>query len=255
MKRLTALALTLVAATVYAGTNLAGLNQEIAKLLAAYQTKTTEAEILFREIETDQVQTLKFDVRGFYKKVGTTNTFQIELDPIKYNYGNGQSPSFNLSGRVGLDLSKLIPQEDVNQLVPDIENTIVQLAADLAKQYGSAVTVEAKVTEKIQDASGNYTGIKGFLTANFDLNQLPVEISITDVPVKFVRVDIDLALKQGAGLKIQGLMNPAYKGFQQDQAGLKDYLDRLLKKDPKLLNQLQGYIRQLDGMAEDLVNK
>lgn len=255
MKRLTALALTLAAATVYASTDLVGLNQEIARLLAAYQTKTTQAEIVFKEIETDAVQTLKVDVRGFYKKVGTTNTFQIDLNPISYDFGNGVNPLVKLKGRVGLDLSKLIPQQDFNQLIPDIEKTISELAGDLAKQYGTAVTVEATVTEKSQDAAGNFTGLKGFLIANIDLAQLPETVSITDVPVKFIRLDIDLALKQGAGLSLQALMNPAYKGFQQDQAGLKDYLDRLLKQDPKLLNQLQGYIQQLDGMAEDLVNK
>lgn len=231
------------------------LNKEIKNLLAEFQNADTQVEVVFADIKTDATRTLNFSVSGFLAKKGPANYVNLVVQPLSYDYGNGTSPKAQVLASLGTDLSKLITQVDFNEMVPDIEKTIEELAKDFTQEFGAALTIDAKVTDKSQDAQGNYTTVKGHIDLAIDHSKLPPELKTEDVPVTAARLDVDLTFKQGVSLGLKLALNPKFKGFNEDEKGMKEYLDKLLAQDPELMDRLKGWIRQVDSFATDLANR
>lgn len=256
MKKLFAGLAVFTSLTAFAVTNiqLDALNKEIKTLLAHIQDETTQAEVVFSDIKTDADRTLSFSVSGFLAKEGP-NPVSLAINPLSYEYGNGTAPQVQFLGAAVTDLSKLISQEDFNGMVPDLEKTITDIADQFAAELKDALTIEAKVTEKNQDAAGNYENVKGHIALTIDLSKLPADLKPEEVPVTAARVDVDLTFKMGVNLSVQLTMNPNYKGFTEDDKGLKNYLDKLLAQDPKVMSDLKHYIDQVNRFATDIANR
>lgn len=231
------------------------LNKEIKNLLASIQDENTQAEIAFSDIKTDENRTLNFSVSGFLAKQSPTNFISIAVNPLSYNFGDGTAPQVEFVGALVTDLSKLISQEQFNEIVPDVEQTIKELADQFAAEFKEALTIDAKVTEKNQDSAGDFTNVKGHIDLALDLTRLPEEVKAEDVPVTAVRVEVDLTFKVGVNLAVQATMNPNYKGFKDGNKGMKEYLDKLLAQDPKVMSDLKRYIDQANSFADDIANR
>lgn len=256
MKKLMLAPLALLAAGVAVASTLAvtELNAEVAKLLAPFQNANTTASVVFSKLETNAERALSGGVAVLFKKVGTQNTLEIAIPELSYDFGNGTAPTTKLNGAIKLDLTKVIPQDQLNEMIPSAEETILGLAQGFAEEYGEAATVEAKVTEKNQDANGNYVSLKGTLSFNLDLAKLPATVKAEDVPVLSGTVLIGLDVNTGAVISAVVVSNPSYKRFQKDNTGLKEVVDRLLAKDPELLRQIGDALQSIDEFADSFVN-
>jgi hypothetical protein len=254
-KSLLALGLGVTLATAaFAATSLEALNAEIARFLAPYQNAVTSAKLEFTDVQTDETKTLSFGVNGFYKKVGSVNFLDVIVDNISYNYNNGVDPTAKIKGALGLDLTKVLPQETINQLVPGLEEMASEIAKDFTKQYGDAITVDLVISDKTQDAAGNYVSIKAKVGASLDFSKLPSTINVADIMFKSGEATIELDVKKGIKLNGYVVMNVGYKGFQKDGQGMKQSLDALLNRDPKELKELEDIFQWLERAANGFVN-
>lgn len=248
-------AATLALATVaVAGNSVAELNQEIQQLLAPFNNAVTKTSLAFNTISTNEERALAVGLSAFYEKLGSQNTVSLKIDNLSYAYGDGSAPTTQAKASLGLDLTKLLPQEELNRMVPDLERIIVESTKGLTQEYGEAVTVEAVVTGKQQDAAGNYVGLQGSLTFSIDLAKLPEGKTADSVMFRSGRVALDVGTTKGVAFDLTLVSNPGYTGFQRDQKGLKEYLDMLLARDPELLKQFSQFAAQLDGFAGGIVN-
>jgi hypothetical protein len=234
--------------------NVADLNAEILKILAPFQNENTVAEMKFSKAETNAERALSLAVSALYKKVGSQNTLTVDLKNIAYEYGNGTNPTTNVNAFLGLDLTKVLSQEDINQIVPNVEEMINQFKGDLVGQYGEALNIEVKITDRTQDEAGNYTGVKGSIVFAFDFSKLPEGQSKENIVVKSGFANLAVNVKTGLSIEAQVVSNTDYKGFQKDNEGLKELLDKFLSQDQDTLKQLEEAFGQLDRGADQIVN-
>jgi len=232
----------------------ADLNAEILKILAPFQNETTVAQMTFAKAETNAERALSLAVSALYKKVGSQNTLALDIQNISYEYGDGSAPTTNINGAVGLDLTKILPQEDLNQIIPNVEEMINQLKSDLAGQYGEALAIETKIFDRTQDEAGNYTGVKGKIVFAFDFSKLPEGQKKEDIVVKSGSADIAVNVKSGVSINATIVSNTEYKGFQDDNEGLKELLDKFLNQDRDTMNQVLELFQKLDQLAGQVVN-
>jgi hypothetical protein len=243
-----------VATAAFAASQIESLNAEIARILAPFQNESTVARLSFHSIETNKERALSVGVSGLYSKVGTANKFEIRISDLSYNYGNGSAPTTKVNAGVGIDLTKVLPQESINQLIPVVEELVKEMSQGVTKDYGDAVTVDARVLEKTQDEAGNYVAIKALLKADIDLGKLPETKPVDQVLLQSGEAILTVNIKEGISLEASLVSNPRYKGFQRDQKGLKETLEQLLARDPKQMEEIQRIFGGIDGFATKFVN-
>ena len=230
------------------------LNLEFEKILAPLQNQLTAAWVKFAAIETDATRALKLDVAAYYFKMGALTNIEFKLDRLSYEYGNGLTPTTKLKASVATDFAKLFSQETVNQMVPGTEQIVTGFAKDFTRQYGNAVTVDVKVTDKVQDKNGNFTAIKATFVGSVDLAKLPQNVKAEDVI--FTSVKLALVVNVHSGLTIYGqvISNPQYRGFKRDGEGLKEYLEKLRTRDERTLKSFAEAAKSFDRSMTDLAN-
>lgn len=244
-----------LATTAFASlSNIQALNAEIATILAPFQNESTVARLSFQSIETNEERTLSVGVSGLYSKVGTANKFAIRLDEVAYAYGDGSAPTTRVNAGIGIDLTKVLPQETINQLIPGVEEMVKEMSQGVTKEYGDAATIDARVLEKTQDDAGNYVAIKALVKGSIDLGKLPETKPVDDVLVQSGEAILTVSIKEGISLEAVVVSNPRYKGFQRDQKGLKETLEQLLARDPKQMEEIRKLFGQIDAFAAKFVN-
>jgi len=246
--------LTLATAALASTSAVQALNAEISRILAPFQNEKTVAKLEFQDIRTNETHTLALALNGLYRKFGSQNRLEIRLDNVSYNYGNGTAPTTNVVGGIGIDLTKLMPQEDINLIVPEVESMLQNVAQSYARDYGDAVNISAKVLDKQQDAAGNYVSIKVSLSAKIDLLKLPESMPVQEVLFTGAEATLNVNVTEGIELALTLVSNPFYKGFQRNGKGLKDSLDELLARDPEQIRQIQSLFKSLDGIADEFVD-
>jgi hypothetical protein len=246
---LTSASIVLASAAFASIGNLQALNAEIATILAPFQNENTVARLSFLTIETNEERALAVSVNGLYSKTGTQNPFAIRLGELAYTYGDGSAPTARLNASVAIDLTKIISQESINQLIPIVESVVQDMSKDVTRKYGNAATVDFRVLEKTQDEAGNYVSIKALLKGQIDLGKLPETMPVDSVLLQSGEAVVTVNVKEGISLEGVMVINPRYKGFQRDQKGLKETLEQLLARDPQQMEEIRKIFAQIDGFA------
>ncbi|MCO5141998.1 MAG: hypothetical protein M9962_02785 [Oligoflexia bacterium] len=247
------IALLTVAVTAFASNAIEQLNQEIVNLLAPFQNEKTQARLVFNKIETSDKHALNLDLNAYYQKVGSLTSLLVNLDKISYSYNDGVNPTTHVRGNLGIELNKLVPQEDLNELIPGVEDLLQSLAKEYLEVYGDAVDLSFVNINKIQDENGNYVSISGDIVFSIDFTKLPEEIDASEIPVKAGNISVGLDVRQGLNFDVLVESNPSYKGYEEDNLGLKEILDLLLNKDEAILEQIQSLFSEIDHFAGNLV--
>lgn len=248
------LGVTLATAAFASQSSLQALNSEIERFLLPYQNESTVAKLVFENVLTDENNTLSFALNGLYRKTGSVNFLEVAVQNLSYEYNNGVDPTVNFKGAVGLDLTKVIPQDSINQLVPAIEQLAGEMVKDFTREYGDAVTASVEITDKTQDAAGNYVSIKARIAASIDFAKLPAEKAVDSILLKSGEATISLNVKEGVKLEGFVVNNVLYKGFQKDGKGMKQTLDALLARDPKELAEIESIFKGIERAATSIVN-
>lgn len=243
-----------LAANVFAADNtIEQLNSEIVTILAPFQDEATVANLYFNALETNAERALQVAVTGLYRKIGPQNTVALKIDNISYDYGNGLSPTTIVKGSAGVDLSKLMSQEEINRMFDDAAELIEDVVKKNSEEYGDAASIKGIITSTSKDVHGNYTGLTALLTAKIDLSKLPEGMESEDVIATDAALSIALNVK--TGLTVEGFVvsNPEFRGFKEDQEGLKEFLDKLLARDEEEMQKIQDLFMNLDYIAGGVV--
>lgn len=230
------------------------LNAELDNVLRSLRDQRTEASLTVVELETNETRALRARVTGSYQKTGPANTFRLEVTDATYFYGDGSAPTTHAVGRLDIDLTKVLPRTQINLFVPQIDSLLSLMARQWAKKYGNAVSIKVKTTEKKKDEQGNYISIKGMASFSVDMAKLPAGMKPEEVFAKSGSLTLDVNVTKGMGIDLTLVTNPVYKGFQAEERGLKEILDKLLARDPELLKEIESMYRDLDKNVTPIVD-
>lgn len=247
------LSFSLIAATFAANDSLEQLNSQVAELLSPFQDQTTIAQLTFDALELDAERTNKLALHGLYRKVGSQNLFEIKLDNLSYNY-EIKAPKTTFKGSLSTDFTQILPQAQINSLVPMAAEMVEDLAKDFAREYEDAISVKGEVTSTTKDEEGNYTGLTALFSMKIDLNKLPEYKSIEEVMVTESVVSISLNTKTGLTLDAFLISNPQYMGFNEDEIGLKEMLEQLLAGNEEALSAIADLATRIDELATEILS-
>ncbi len=246
-----ALVLALAAIPAFAGVD--ALNEAVKGLLAPFNNPVTIADLKFDNVEINSERALSVKAGGIYRKVGKENVLEVKVDEVSYNYGDGTAPLTTAKGSIGVNLLKFVSQKDINELAPAMEDIVADFAKSVGKGYGDALEVEAKVLDKKTTEAGDLESITIRLAGKLDLTKLPADKPANDEVITSGAIELTVGVN-GAAVNLWAVSNPGYKGFQGDQQGLKEMLEKLLALDEESLKDLQMFFSGLDGFAEKLVD-
>ena len=228
------------------------VNTKISQLVLPFNNQTTKLELAFTKLNVDAVKTLDFGFTGFVSKIGAQNEAKVEFKKAEYAYGDGTKPVVNLDVALSLDLVKAFGQDTINEIAKGLDEMVIDLSKDYTKDYGAALTMNAQTAEKIVDAQGNVESMKVVVEASMDMSQLPSTKPVEEVEFQTLRLEVK-ATKTGFGIQATVVINPLYKGFAQDQDGVKEYIEKLLADDQQTWDDLSRYLAVLDSVATWLV--
>lgn len=238
------------------------LNSQFKNLLAPFQNQNTIADVTFNDLNLSDDRVDKVGLSAQYYKKGSTNTLNLKLDNLQYDYNNGISPKTFIAGSLGIDLTKLLPQEEINEIVPGVVEYIdelLEMSSD--EDYGDALDFNGAVTSATKDSSGNYTGFSALFAANIDLNKLPQSTPVEEVAIKGAALSVSLNVKEGIHFHGYFISNPDYKSFKEDEEGLTELLQKLVANDPEEMQQIFQVFVMVDAFVtamledEDVLGK
>lgn len=247
------LGLTLATGVFAADNTLDQLNEQVVSILAPFQDEVTVAQLTFNALETDADRAVKMAVDGHYRKIGSQNTLDVKVDNLSYVYGDGSAPTTSFKGSFGFDFTKLLSQEQINQMVDHASQLLDIITQEYLREYGDAASIKGTVTSTTTDDEGNYTGFSAMVAAKIDLKKLPEEKKIEDIIATEAMISVTVNLKTGVMIDAVVISNPEYIGFKEGQEGLKDTLDKLLARDEEELAKIGMLVKWLDSLATQLV--
>ena len=227
------------------------LNANIAQLLQPFKNGRTEASLVVQKADLVKQRLVNVAAAASYRKQGEV-PFSLQLKELRYTYGDGSKPTTKGSGSIGIDLGKVLGQNDLNSLIPMVEMLMAGALKNLVGHYGAAAKIDGGITDKNKDAAGNYVSMSGAISFTVDPAKLPANLRRDDIMLAKGFIGISLHINRGLSFEIELVSNPGYKGFRAEEKGLKEYLEALLKRDAKTLNELVTIFRQIDDGAEKL---
>ncbi len=230
------------------------LNAQVLSILTPLQNATTQANLVFKKVRTNSEHALDLSLHGDYKKTGPANTLELKLSQFHYHFGDGTSPWTRFNAFVGIDLTKILPQDQINQIIPQLQDTLQGLVKEFAQDYGDAATVTVKTSNEKKDAQGNYVSLDAKIHVVIDLDKLPAATPKDSVILTEAKINLSVDLTKGVDVRGVVYTNPAYLDFNQDQQGLKEYLDLLLKQDAQTLQDIGALYQEFDAIAGSIVN-
>lgn len=232
------------------------LNEQVVNILAPFQSETTHAQFTFGKVETDADRALNVALNGIYRKVGWLNIFDFKVDNLSYNYGDGSAPMTIIKGSLGVDFTKLLTQDQINEMVPFAADLVEEFAQLYSNgEYGDAVSVRGVVTSTTTNTDGNYNSLSAIVSAKIDLTKIPEDKSSEDIMLTDSVVYITLNVKTGMTIDAYIISNPAYIGFQEKQEGLKEILDQLLAGDEDTIAEIGEFADGLEYIASLVVGE
>ncbi|KHD88698.1 MAG: hypothetical protein OM95_07810 [Bdellovibrio sp. ArHS] len=249
---------TMAAALVVSSVAMAGIiskdevNRKIAAIAATYTNPTTKVEAAFTELRMDAVRTLDFALQAFAYKKGPANELYLRVNNASYHFGDGTAPRIAGDVAVQFDLVKAFGQQVLNEFGGQLEDLAKSLISDYGQKYGDAIDVAVVMDELQKDVDGNIISAKMRLRAVVDFKKLPANLPIEDVEFKSLQARIG-ADRGGLTGSLEVFVNPAFKGFNADQPGLKEFIEKLLVDDKETLESVARNIQMVDDIATYLV--
>lgn len=230
------------------------VNKKVAAITAPYNNATTTIDVAFTDLNVDALRALDFGLSAFISKKGTANELVLKLGNSAYHYGDGTSPTVTGDLSLQLDVVKALGQDTLNNYAKDFEEIVKDMSAEYTQKYGTAVTVDAQMEELKQDSQGNVESAKVRLGATIDFNQLPATMKAEDVEFKSFQAQLGIG-KTGIAGSLNLVLNPLNKGFNADQPGLKELIEKLLNDDQATYQDISSFVQLLDSVADSIVNQ
>lgn len=230
------------------------VNSKIAGLLAPFNNQSSVMAIQFGDLNVDSDRALDFALNAIVAKKGSENKLILKLQNASYHYGNGTAPTMKGDLSLQMDLVKAFGQNSLNELSSGLEEIAGKAAEEYSRKYGTAAKVDVGVEDLTKDNQGNVESVKAHINVTIDTNKLPENLKTEDVEIKTLKIRLAIS-GQGARAKVLVVLNPRYKRFQQDQAGLKEYIENLLSEDSRTYDEILQGAMWINDITTELVNK
>jgi|GEM_PF-5116513 len=234
--------------------SLTELNAIATEILAPFQTEKSAATLSFLSLVTDDANVLSLKLDATYSRTGRAQTMLVNVNELSHEF-NGGRPVTKLNGYAEVDLTKLFPIDQSDALVEGAEEMVKDIAKNYTKEYGEAITVDARVFDQVKNAEGHYVSFKATLSATVDLTKLPEGKKAEDMAALGGVINLSIVLNKGITLDAEVQHNPGFHGFVAgDKANFKVALDKLLTRDETVKGQLFKILKQVDDMAGNIVD-
>lgn len=254
LKKSASLVLVFSSVAIAAGAiSVADVNKKIAAITAPYNKPNSSMKIEFSALKMDAARALNFAFNIQMAKKNENNQVAFKVNEASYSYSNG-APRIKADVSLSLDIIKGFGQETVNQIGGALEDLAKDVIAEHGQKYGEALKLDVKMIEMKKDAGNNVISAKLSLNASLDYKKLPADIKLSDVEFKNVQAVLS-ANRNGVAAKLLVDVNPSYKGFQKDEDGLKEIIEKLLNEDQKTYDELSKVAGILDGLATFLIEQ
>ncbi|RZA04483.1 MAG: hypothetical protein EOP11_15010 [Proteobacteria bacterium] len=188
-----------------------------------------------------------------YQKTGPQNSVRLAVEKAVYAYGDGSAPTTAITGRLDLDFTKTLPRYQINLFVPQLDSLLSLMARQFAKKYGNAVTIKIKTTEKKKDEAGNWASVRGTASFTVDMKKLPAGMAADSVFYQSGSISLNVEVTKGMAFEMSLVTNPAYRGFLEGEAGLKEKLAKVSARDAEVLKEIEELYRRIDKNLSPLV--
>lgn len=222
------------------------INSEISNILAPFKNQNTTAQLQFNELDMDEKHVKQFAFKGVYEKTGSQNNFTLRIDKFSYHYGGSVAPTTAFKGLVGLDLTKILPKQELNLLIPKAIELVETLINADTESSGA-------ITSTTKDEEGNYTAFSSLLSFKLNLDKLPENVSRDSVQFTYVVLALTLDVKKGIFLEAYFKVNPEYSAFKEDQIGLKETFEQIITHDEATVENLNLWMTAIDDFATSVV--
>lgn len=234
--------------------DVAELNAVATEILTPFQTPKSKATLQFVSLAVDDANVRNVKVKAFYERTGKGQTMQVNLNELTHDFAGGR-PVTKAKGHAKFDLTMLFQPEQADSLVDGAEEMVKDMASNFTAPYGEAVTLEARMLEKLKGADGHYTSFKASVTATIDLTKLPADKKAEDMPFLTAVINVSVVLATGIDVTAEVQHNPGYKGFRAgDATNLKVGLEKLLNRDGATKEQILTILKKIDAMAATVVD-
>lgn len=234
--------------------SLTELNVIATEILSPFQSEKSSASLNFLNLVTDDANVLSIKVDATYSRSGRAQTMQVNVNELSHEF-NGGRPVTKLNGNAEVDLTKLFPIDQSDALVEGAEEMVKDMAKNFTKEYGDAITVDARVFDQVKNEEGHYVSFKAALSATVDLTKLPEGKKAEDMPILSGVINLEIVLNKGITLDAEVQHNPGFHGFVAgDKANLKLALEKLLTRDETVKGQIFKVLKQVDDMAANIVD-
>lgn len=252
-------------ATPVIASNLGNLNQAFQAILKSYNilgangSPSVSSSLQFHRLQMNAKSVESVDVQFNYLRKGLLRNFLFNLRGRYENTPQGQVPTakFDLTVNTDSFLSS------VSQMF-GTTNLFELSKAELENLIDSAM---ASSLQELVDSQTNTSGADLQWSTNIQENSkqevqsLELKISasvnlsaITD-PAVLAEEKLESAVltfnvnRQTTSAHIEAVLNPKASGFQQDQDGLKELLEKVLAQDPEVLGSVDWFVGALDKFA------
>jgi len=234
---------------------LAALNASIAEALAPInQQPNTRAEVVFTKLATNDQRAVDVAVKLRYQKKGPRGELDVDLQELVYSFPEapGSIPETRAKLAIKVNLLNFLSQKDINALGPQADKFIAGYLEDYRRRYGSAATLDIRMTHKDYEGEGenrNLTGLGLVFNADIDLSKLPQGRDPKQELLTSIQAQLEIGLKAMEGT-LRFLSNPHSRYFERDQRGLKDSLEKLIQRDPKAIEEIRRMVGYLESFAK-----
>ena len=235
------------------------INEEISKLLTPYNDNLTQAELTFSRISTNEKRAVDVQVGSRFSKTGAAGSLRANINNLEYTYPDQQGcaqlpPRLQLDFDAAFNLLNFMTQEEINKMGSSLEKEFLNLIMDFVRDYGDAAQIDAKITKKNLDDKGNLTALGAYIDISIDKTRLPKDFDMNRMYFIHIKLEPEITL-QSLKLKADVVINPETNAFKYDEKGLKEYLEKIKARDPETLHEIAAYIRFVDDLAKDVINK
>lgn len=253
-KNLLAIGLGFIVATnSYAFSPLADqLNEASAALLSYIINDNTTAQMQFSEVDMDADHVLNLAFSSNYRKVGRYNTLVLKIDNYRYNYNNGLSPTSSLKGSLGFDATKMIPKDELDEVMSTGIHLIESISDQISERYRDMIVLRGVVTSTPKDAQGHFLGLSALFSLKVDIERLPEP---EGMPILEGTATISLDVKKGLTFEGFVVHNPHCLSYEKIYPGLKEIIEGVIAGGEKTPPLVFVTMMDSDNYANSLVNE
>ena len=230
------------------------VNNQFESILQPFQNSQTKAQIQFNDMAFDAEKAKKISLKAYFEKKGKSDNIILSVNHLSYDHTILDKPLTAVDGSFGINISKLLEQEKLNQVIPLLKDMFDKFSDEYAKNiYGDAMDINAVITSLHQDSERNYVGLAALITANIDLQNLPEHTKLNEVMFKSASVALEFDVHRGLHFQAFLVSNPQYERFDATKSGLKEKLEKLASGDHQVIRDIKEIFERIDSEVSTFI--